>query len=340
MKNAVVQAAARCYLCSMSDLLLGLLVLLAATNNDVKTPAPPAPMKTVLSARTADANDPAEQEYRKLLAEDDAASADVEKLIRENESFREKGAALSEALMEAKIQQRFEKVRAAWQDFLQRHPRHVAGWIAYGSFLNDLGEEFAAREQWEKALALDPKNPAIYNNLANSYGHRGPVQKAFEFYTRAIELEPAEPVYYHNFGTTVFLFRKDAQAFWKIDEPAVFDKALELYDRALRLDPENFLLAHDIAQTYYGIKPRRAAAELAAWERALKLAGDDFQREGVRLHLARSHLNSGRFSAARQQLGLVKDPRYNELRERVTRTLEKKEREAAGAEKTGPAETK
>jgi len=41
-----------------------------------------------------------------------------------------------------------------------------------------------------KALALETNNPAIYNNLANIYGHHGPIKKAFEYYDKAIQLNP------------------------------------------------------------------------------------------------------------------------------------------------------
>jgi len=76
-----------------------------------------------------------------------------------------------------------------------------------------LHDEEGAQEQLEKAIELNSKDPAAYNNLANIYGHIGPVKKAFEYYAKAIELRPLEPVYYHNFGTTVYLFRKDAMEF-------------------------------------------------------------------------------------------------------------------------------
>jgi len=92
----------------------------------------------------------------------------------------------------------------------------------------------------EKALGLNAKDPAVYNNLANIYGHTGPVKKAFEFYAKAIELNPREPVYYHNFGTTVYLFRTDAKEFYGITEQQVFDKALGLYSNAMKFDPTNF----------------------------------------------------------------------------------------------------
>ena len=52
-------------------------------------------------------------------------------------------------------------------------------------------------------MALNPKDPAVYNNLAEIYAHHGPVKKAFEYYEKAIQLNPEEPLYYHNFGTVV-----------------------------------------------------------------------------------------------------------------------------------------
>src|SRR5207245_11652843 len=137
--------------------------------------------------------------------------------------------------------------------------------VGYGSFLNELHDEDGAVAQWEKGRELDPKDPAVWNNLANFYGHEGEVKKAFAFYTKAIELNPNEPVYYHNFGTTVYLFRKDAKEYYGINEQEVFDKALVLYSNAMRLDPTNFPLASDIAQTYYGIRPTRVDEALNAW---------------------------------------------------------------------------
>src|SRR5260370_40669420 len=107
----------------------------------------------------------------------------------------------------------FGPVRKGYEDFLQQHPGSAYGYLAYGSFLNDLGEEYEASLQYEKSRQLDPKNPAVWNNLANYYGEFSPVTNAFIYYARAIELNPAEPVYYQNLATTVYLFRKDAQAF-------------------------------------------------------------------------------------------------------------------------------
>ncbi len=69
------------------------------------------------------------------------------------------------------------------------------------------------------------------------------MKKAFEYFEKAIALKPEEPVYYHNFGTTVYVFRKDAAEYFALNQAQVVEKALSLYSNALRLDPDNFPLA-------------------------------------------------------------------------------------------------
>lgn len=313
----------------MDSFLIGLLGALVATNSPVAVSNFVA-HTTGLSVQVPDPRDPVEKEYRKLLEQDDAAQEEVDKWIREDAAFREQGAGLGAATLRARVEQRLKPVREAYEEFLRLHPDHARAHLAYGSFLNDTRDEEGAVQHWEKARELDPKNPAAWNNLANHYGHRSPVSKAFEYYAKAIELNPAEKTYYQNLATTVFLFRKDAMAYYQLDEQHVFDKALDLYRQAMKLDPGNFLLASDYAQTYYGIRPVRSAEALAAWEAALKIAGTETERQGVYLHLARFKLNAGRFDDARRDLARVTEDVYAALKKRLERNLDKQEAEARG----------
>jgi tetratricopeptide (TPR) repeat protein len=154
------------------------------------------------------------------------------------------------------------------------------------------------------------------------------VKKAFEYYQKAIDLNPNEPVYYHNFGTTVYLFRKDAMEFYNITEQEVFNKALELYARAMKLAPDDFPLASDVAQTYYGIKPTRTEDALKAWTNALNIAHDEVERQGVYLHLARIKLHAERFGEARAHINAVTNAMYDELKGRLLKNLNAQEADA------------
>ena len=268
--------------------------------------------------------DPVEPEFQRLMGLDDAAQEEIDKWIKENNAFQQKGAGLSEAVLSLKIEQRLAPVKQAYEAFLQRHPKHARAQLAFGSFLNDLGEEQEARKRWEKALELDPSNPAAYNNLANSYGQNGPVAKAFELYTKAIELNPRQAIYYHNLGSVLALHRKEAAAHYRISDQQVLRNALELYRLGQKFDPTNFQLATDLAQVYYGIQPAEPEAAIAAWTQALRLARDGLEREGVHLHLARAKAAAGQLNEARAHLNSVTNATLTAVKGRLTRELVEK----------------
>ena len=315
----------------MHDIAIGILSALLAAGSPVGTE-----WKEMAAAP------PADQEYYRLLVEDDAAMADVNRWMSENEAFRAVGGGVRDEELSAKIATRLQAVVAQYEDFLKRHPDHVEGRIAFGSFLNEVSEEDKAAEQWERARLLDPRHPAPWNNLANHYGHNGPVTNAFAYYARAIELSPREPIYYQNLATTVYLFRRDAEAYYGLNEQQVFDKALGLYRKALELSPGSFPVASDLAQTYYGILPFRLADALAAWEEALSLAQTDLDKQGVYIHFARLQIRAGNFQAASNQLERVSLPQYEALKSRLYRSIEQRRTAgaSANAEVPVPAETK
>jgi tetratricopeptide (TPR) repeat protein len=289
------------------------LPVVAASKSDERTSPPPLP-----SAATAS---PAEADFQKVMALDDAAHEEIDKWIKDNGAFAKKGAGLADAVLSLKIEQRLDPVKRAYEDFLQRHPRHARGHLAFGSFLNDLGEEADARKRWERALELDPTNPAAFNNLANSYGQTGPVAKAFELYSKAIEMNPRQAIYYHNLGSVIALHRKEAAAHYRIAEQQVLRHALELYRLAEKFDPANFQLATDIAQAHYGFQPPAHDAAIAAWLRAQSLARDDQEREATHLHLARVKAAAGKLNEARTHLDSVTNAALAVVKGRIARDL-------------------
>jgi tetratricopeptide (TPR) repeat protein len=286
-----------------------------ATNETV-APAIPFVAGPVIS-------DPVELAYERVLALDDAGQEAIDGWLREADAL---GSAADTVKLQQRVDERLAEVDAAYEAFLKEHPRHVEARIAYGSFLGDTGREPEAVREWERARALDPRHPAIYNNLAGVFAHRGPITNAFAYLEKAIALKPEEPVYLRNLATAVYLYRKDVMEYYAItNEQQVFDKSLDLYRRALDLDATNFTLATDLAQTYYGIKPLRAEAAIEAWRKAYLLAADELEQQSVRIHLARVLGMAGRFPEARSELDQVTRPELVELRDRVGRSLNQKE---------------
>ena len=167
----------------------------------------------------------------------------------------------------------------------------------------------------------------MYNNLANLYGHIGPIKKAFEYYAKAIELNPRE-------ARLLSQLRHDrlicsARMPWSSSaspssrsstRPSTFTA------KPSSSTPTNFPLASDVAQTYYGIKPLRLEDALNAWTNTLALAHDEIEREGVYLHFARLKLQADRFTEVRAHLNAVTNDMYAVLKSRIARNLDEQER--------------
>jgi uncharacterized protein (TIGR02996 family) len=321
----------------VSDLLVGALSVLLATNQ-------PAAASNYLAQRlgvplavpAGDAGDPLGPELRAVIALDDAADDEIERWAKAWAQLDPTHPATpSPTARQEQVRVKLDEIRAAYEAFVRAHPDHVKGRLAYASFLEELGDEEGAIRQLERARDLDPADPAVWNNLANHYGHVGPVAQAFPAYEKAIALAPYEAVYHYNLATTVFLFRKDAAEYYRTDEQGVFEKALGLYRQVRALRPFNFQYAFDYAQTYYGVKPapadtadgrraselRLAERALGAWDEALALADNEVDREGIFLHQARWHLRAGRPAAARTNLALVTNAVHAAVRERIERNL-------------------
>lgn len=308
----------------MSDLLSGLLGALLATNTPLAT-SNLIHEQTGLAVEVPDTTDPIERELQAVMTMDNEARAEVDDWILENNERRATGEEMSDAELNARIIRRLDEVSTNYLGFLERHTNYAGGYLAYASFLNEIGREPDSLPYLERASELDPQEPAVWNNLANYYGHFGGVTNSFVYYARAIELNPEEPVYYYNFATTVYLFRKDAREHYGITEQEVFDKALDLYARALRITPQDFLLAEEIAQCFYGIKPVRTNEAFAAWNYAMSIANDEIEREGVHIHLARWNREVGNYDEARRHLNAVTNAHYGEVKARVARSIDEKE---------------
>jgi tetratricopeptide (TPR) repeat protein len=302
----------------MNQLLIGLVGALLATNQ------PQAVSNLVqehigVSVPLVNVNDPEEKQLRDLMIADDAALAEVNGWISTNTIARTNTPALQ--VFNQRILARLDVQKHGYESFLRNHPDSARGFLAYGSFLNDIGEEEAAKVQYENSKQLDPKNPAVWNQLANYYGERGGLTNAFADYTEAIRLDPGEPVYYQNFATTVYLYRKDAREFYGLSEQQVFDKALGLYQQAMKLATDNLVLATDYAESYYGIKPMRTNDALAAWTNCLTICKDENEREGVLLHLARTKIAAGFYDEAQAHLDAVTNRGFADLKNRLARSL-------------------
>ena len=313
----------------MSHLLWGLLTLAAATNR-VETVLQRWAEQTGIRpiAAVAEAIDP---EFQKLLEADQDTIDQIQRWLQEAQKAANSTNALRSITLPGRIEERINQMKEKYEDFIRRHPKHVQARLAYGSFLEEVGEPEAALQQWEQAKKLAPNDPVVWNNLGTFYGHHGPIKKALECFEKARKLNPQEPLYARNLGALISVYRRDAREYYKLpDDIAVLAKAVSLYEEALRHATNHFLWATEVAEIYYFLPPHSKDPRVRkmeqdawkAWQRAWRLAPDELTRQGVDVHLARWAIRLGRFQEAQKILSRITHPQLQPLRQILERRLQ------------------
>ncbi|MGD2186349.1 MAG: tetratricopeptide repeat protein [Desulfobacterales bacterium] len=110
-------------------------------------------------------------------------------------------------------------------------------WFNKGALVSTYGNNKAAVQYFQKAIALNPNFSGAYFSQGVSYGQLGEYQKAIAQINRALKLEPQNGMYYYGRGR-VYLLSGD-----KTKAMQDFKKAADLEDE----DALNYLdyIGHD-----------------------------------------------------------------------------------------------
>jgi len=129
-----------------------------------------------------------------------------------------------------------------------------------GDVLYEQGDIYAAIDEFQKALKIDPSNVNVYNSIGVCYGVAKAYDEAMESFKTAMQLDPSEVMPLYNAGIVEMLTgnRENALAhFLKADimaedvfevllqtgkchlELQSFEEAMQFLTRANRLEPES-----------------------------------------------------------------------------------------------------
>lgn len=282
---------------------------------------------------TAPAKDTPEDRLKKILNADNTAITEIAGWIENNKKTL-RASASERDFFAIRIQQRLNGIRRQYQGFLKDHPKHTQARIAYGSFLTHIDDRKEALDQWKKALATDPGNAAVLNNIATHIGTvaiqsnlRKQIPEAFRSLEQAIVLAPNVALYRHNYATTLSLFQLEAVLHLKINAKQVTRRALDHLQIGMKLAPDDFEIAADRAETFLDLKPLPCQPALQAWEAARKRAKDQRQHDWVNLQTAIVNLETGHLDAAEKSLNLVSQKSYVNLVHRLRGALAQKRKE-------------
>jgi tetratricopeptide (TPR) repeat protein len=120
-----------------------------------------------------------------------------------------------------------------------------------------LHENFAsAIEHFDRAIALNPKDGAAYNDRALCMVELGIIDEAFRYFDKGIEAEPDYATIYHNKG-------------WLLNNIGRHKEAVRYLQKALELEPGRAVTYDNLADALLNLADLSGARD--AYEKVLKL---------------------------------------------------------------------
>jgi tetratricopeptide (TPR) repeat protein len=145
--------------------------------------------------------------------------------------------------------------RVAWcRAALAVQPRNVVIWNNLGVAQNDLGDLPGAVKAYQKAIEVDSRNPVAYSNLGNALGKMGRLKEALALYEQALARDPNYAIAHNNSGVTLL-------------EANEIRAAAEAFRAAIKSDGKYALAHHNLGVAMIRLKDWKGA--IAAYRGAV-----------------------------------------------------------------------
>jgi tetratricopeptide (TPR) repeat protein len=164
----------------------------------------------------------------------------------------------------------YDSISVAYEQWMKTDPQNNGVKLAYGNFLLNEGNTFysegkfsSAKTAFQKALELNPAQPAIYNNLGLLYLDSARYDSAADLFQKAITLDGNYAIGYKNLGN-VYLDKGDPR------------NAIVWYQKATSVDPSYTGAFELMARAYDMLGDRNNV--IASYARAARLGSTTAQQ--------------------------------------------------------------
>lgn len=173
-----------------------------------------------------------------------------------------------------------EQAMASYSEVLERNPQDVIALVNRGALKGNNGDFAGAKEDFRRALEIDPSYGLPYFNLGSILREEKRFDESIDALRNAVRLEPERPRYWSRLG-------------WSLRKAGRYAEARDAYRRALAVHPGHVGSWYRLGNVLKDLGQREEA--LAAYRKAVEFGPDDYMPHQI---LGRELLRSGNTAEA------------------------------------------
>ena len=154
-----------------------------------------------------------------------------------------------------------------YEKALSTTPDYLGALLGYARLKDFLGQPEEAIKFYQRAAAVHPQEPSVYNNLALFYARRRMLDRSVAMIGRAIQLEPNNPKYRNNMATVLVEMGQVQDAFGHLQ--LVHPEAVAYYNLGYLLEKRG---ESDAAAQHFMMALQKDASLIQAGQALQRLA--------------------------------------------------------------------
>ncbi len=219
---------------------------------------------------------------------------------------------------EQQTDEQIAATRKLYDDLIARYPNESESHVALGEYLQVLGRNEAAYQQWAIALQLDPKRPDILAAQADLLLQTGQIVAAADALEKAASLEPKNAAHLYGLAHIYTLFRRDLMASRHLSEDELITRGTEYFRHAAELAPDNLAYAKAYAEAFYTQPKPDWNLARTAWESLLARSNE---KDFIHTHLVRINIQLHDKAGANAHLEGLTDPAFASVKAKLQRQV-------------------
>ena len=219
---------------------------------------------------------------------------------------------------------KYRKLDARWNSYIDRYEDDLQAKILYGKFLRSIGEDLPAYKIFLQVQSQNPNIAVVNQQLASYEGDCAMAEKALQHIKEAIRLDGECAIYVYQYAELLLALKEQYIVILNTSYGNLNKEITDSFKKAISLSQNNRQIKKRFAESFFEKTDADWNNALPAWNDYIKTCTLNIEKQTALLGKARVLAELYKDKEALQTLALVDLPQLKSERQRIENIIKAK----------------